>query len=136
MTHGMRAANAGFTLLEILVAFTIATTALGLLFRIHANSTATVVLSEEYQEATVLAQALIAEHSVTERGVAFTKTGSTDRYKWVVRGSAHSGATGDGPAQPPPYTLRAIAAEVRWAGRDRDRRVAVKTVKPFFEPEP
>jgi general secretion pathway protein I len=136
MTHGMRAANAGFTLLEILVAFTIATTALGLLFRIHANSTATVVLSEEYQEATVLAQALIAEHSVTERGVAFTKTGSTDRYKWVVRGSAHSGATGHGPAQPPPYTLRAIAAEVRWAGRDRDRRVAVKTVKPLFEPEP
>jgi hypothetical protein len=94
------------------------------------------VLSEEYQEATVLAQALIAEHSVTERGVAFTKTGSTDRYKWVVRGSAHSGATGDGPEQPPPYTLRAIAAEVRWAGRDRDRRVAVKTVKPLFEPEP
>jgi type II secretory pathway pseudopilin PulG len=136
MTDGTRAANAGFSLLEILIAFTIATTSLGLLFRIHANSTATVVLSEEYQEATALAQALIAEHSVTERGVAFTKTGSTDKYEWVVRGSAHSGAAGDSPAQRPPYVLRAIAAEVRWTGRDRDRRIAVKTVKPFFEPEP
>ena len=46
-----------------------------MLFRIHANSTATVVLSEEYQRATALAQALIAEHSVTERGVAFTARG-------------------------------------------------------------
>jgi Tfp pilus assembly protein PilV len=136
MTHGTRAANAGFTLLEILVAFTVATTALGLLFRIHASSTATVVLSMEYQEATVLAQALIAEHSVTERGIEFTKSGTTDQYEWVVRGSAHSGATGDSGAQPPAYRLRAIAAQVRWAGRDRDRRVAVKTVKPFFEARP
>lgn len=136
MTHSTRAANAGFTLLEILVAFTIATTTLGLLFSIHARSTATVVLSEEYQEATALAQALIAQHSVTERGVAFTRTGSTEKYDWAVRGSAHSGATGDSGAQRPPYTLRDIAAEVRWTGRDRDRRIAVKTVKPFFEPEP
>lgn len=136
MTHGTRAANAGFTLLEILVAFTIATTALGLLFSIHASSTATVVLSEEYHEATALAQALIAEHSVTERGVAFTKAGRADRYDWVVRGNDHSGATGDSSAQRPPYRLRAIAVEVRWTGRDRDRRVAVKTVKPLFEPEP
>jgi len=136
MTHGTRVANAGFSLLEILIAFTIATTSLGLLFRIHANSTATVVLSEEYQEATALAQALIAEHSVTEHGVGFTKSGTTDKYEWVVRGSVHSGAAGDGRAQRPPYRLRAIAAEVRWAGRDRDRRIAVKTVKPLFEPEP
>lgn len=136
MTHGTRAANAGFTLLEILVAFTIATTALGLLFHIHASSTATVVLSQEYREATALAQALIAEHSVTERGMAFTRAGSTHEYEWVVRGTAHSGATGDSTAPRLPYRLRTLAAEVRWTGRDRDRRVAVQTVKPVFEPDP
>jgi general secretion pathway protein I len=136
MTHGARAANAGFTLLEILVAFTIATAALGLLFRIHANSTATVVSSQQYQEATALAQALIAESAVTERTLAFTRTGSTAEFEWTVRGSAYAGAIDDTSGQEPPYQLRDLAAEVRWAARDRDRRITVRSVKPFVEPVP
>ncbi|HEY3518556.1 MAG TPA: hypothetical protein VGL98_16020, partial [Gammaproteobacteria bacterium] len=96
----------------------IAATALGLLVRIHANSTATVVLSKDYQEGTELAQTLIAEYSVTERAVAFTKTGSTDRFDWAVRASAYSG-TADNAAARPPYALRNIEAEVSWAARDR-----------------
>lgn len=134
MTHGLRAAAAGFTLLEILVAFMIATTALGLLFRIHANSTATVVLSEEYQQATALAQALTAEYGVTERSLAFTKAGSADKYEWTVRASAYADEVVDGGEQPPPYRLRTIAVEVSWASRDRDRRIELRTVKPFYEP--
>jgi general secretion pathway protein I len=136
MKPGMRAANAGFTLLEILVAFTIAATALGLLFRIHANSTATVILSEEYQEATVLAQALIADLSVTERSLAFVRSGSADKYAWTARGNEYSNTIADDSGQRPPYRLRSIAVEVGWAARDRDRRIAISTVKPFFEREP
>jgi type II secretory pathway pseudopilin PulG len=136
VTHVSRSRCSGFTLLEILVAFTIATTALGLLFRIHASSTATVVLSEEYQEATALAQALIAEYSVTERSVAFTQTGSTDKFRWAVRASAYASEPAGNAEQPPPYQLRNIEAEVSWLGRDRDRQIDVRTVKPFFEPQP
>jgi general secretion pathway protein I len=135
MTRYTRAACAGFTLLEILVAFTIAATALTLLFRIHANSTATVVLSGDYQDATALAQTMIAEYSVTERSLAFTRAGSTDRFKWAVRASAYSGASGD-TAERPPYALRNIEAEVNWSARDRSRRIAIRTVKPFFERQP
>lgn len=135
MTVGPRAANAGFTLLEILVAFTIATTALGLLFRIHANSTTTVLLSEEYQAATALAQSLIAEHSTTERGLDFTKLGSTDKYEWTVRGTTYSGAAPDD-AEQRPYRLRRVAAEVTWTSRGRDRHIALRTIKPLFEREP
>jgi general secretion pathway protein I len=136
MTRIPCAQCSGFTLLEILIAFTIATMALGLLFRIHANSTATVVLSEDYQEATALAQALIAEYSVTERTLAFTRTGSTDKFEWAVRASAYSGAIEDTSGQRPPYELRSVEAEVSWFGRDRDRNIAIHTVKPFFEPHP
>ena len=135
MTHVPRAKCSGFTLLEILVAFTIATAALGLLFRIHANATATVVLSKDYQEATALAQTLIAEYSVTEQSLAFTRTGSTDRFAWAVRASAYSGAIDD-TAERPPYALRAIEAELTWSARDRGRHIAIHTVKPFFEPRP
>ena len=135
MTHGTRSGSGGFTLLEILVAFTIATTALGLLFRIHANSTATVVLSQQYQNATALAQTLIAESSVTERIPTFTRSGSTAEFDWIVRGGTYSAAV-DGAAHQPPYQLRSIAAEVTWTARDRDRRIAVRTVKPFFERSP
>lgn len=135
MTHAAPAKCSGFTLLEILVAFAIATTALGLLFRIHANSTATVVLSQDYLDATTLAQMLISEYSVTERTLAFTRTGSTDQFDWAVRATAYSGATADA-TERPPYGLRTIEAEVTWSARDRDRRIAIHTVKPFFEPKP
>src|SRR5690242_13095164 len=118
MTHAPRTACSGFTLLEILIAFTIATAALGLLFRIHANSTATVVLSKDYRDATDLAQALIAEYSVTESTLGFTTSGSTNRFDWVVRASAYAGAVDD-TAERPPYALRNIEAEVRWSARDR-----------------
>jgi type II secretory pathway pseudopilin PulG len=136
MTHGTRAKCSGFTLLEILVAFTIATTALGLLFRIHASSTATVVLSEQYQQATALGQRLIAEYSVTERTLAFTRTGSADAFDWAVRASPYPGSIEDTSGQRPPYALRSLEAEVSWLARDRDRRIVIRTVKPFFEPQP
>jgi len=136
MTEASRASNAGFTLLEVIVAFTIATTALGLLFRIHASSTATVLLSEEHRDATALAQALIAEHSVTERLLSFTRTGSMDKYKWTVRAEPYPGAAAAATEQRPPYRLRSIAAEVTWAFRDRERRLALRTVKPFFDEKP
>jgi hypothetical protein len=133
MTHAP-AKCSGFTLLEILVAFTIATAALGLLFRIHANSTTTVVLSKDYQDATALAQTLISEYSVTEVTLAFTRTGSTGRFDWAVLASAYSAAIAD-TAERPPYELRTIEAEVSWSARDRTRRIAIHTVKPFFAPE-
>jgi type II secretory pathway pseudopilin PulG len=136
MTLSSRTANAGFALLEILVAFAIATTALGLLFRIHANSTATVVLSEEQQDATALALALIVEHSATESRLAFTKTGSADKYEWTVRATAYAGVIVDDAVQRPPYRLRNISAEVSWASRNRNRRIEVRTVKPFFGRDP
>lgn len=134
MMQAAPAKCSGFTLLEILVAFAIATTALSLLFRIHANSTATVVLSRDYQDATALAQMLISEYSVTERTLAFTRTGSTDRFDWSVRASAYAGSTADA-AELAPYGLRAIDADVSWSARDRDRRIAIHTIKPFFEPK-
>lgn len=135
MTHAPATKCTGFTLLESLIAFTIAATALGLLFRIHANSMATVVLSKDYQEGTDLAQTLIAEYSITERTLAFTKTGSTGRFDWAVRASAYSSASENTAAQAP-YSLRNIEAEVRWSARDHGRRIAIHAVKPFFEPRP
>jgi prepilin-type N-terminal cleavage/methylation domain-containing protein len=136
MTEALPASNSGFTLLEVIVAFTIAATALGLLFRIQASSTATALLSEEYHDATSLAQTLIAEHSVTGRLLSFTRTGSMGKYNWTVRAEPYPGAPAAGTEQRPPYRLRSIAAEVTWASRDRTRRVALGTVKPLFDEKP
>lgn len=132
MTHPSRAASGGFTLLEILVAFVIATSALGLLLRVHANSTTTVILSEEYQAATALAQTQLAELAVTERNLEFTRTGSSGKFGWTVRADALS----DAPADNPPYPLRSIVVEVAWSSRNRDRQIELRTLKPFYEPEP
>lgn len=133
MSAGMRRANAGFTLLEILIAFAIATTTLGLLFRIHGNSTATVALSTEYRDAVVLAQTLVAEHSVTEHSRSFARTGATEKYAWSIQAVDYGAAAMDSFDERAPYELRKITVNVRWAARDRNRQIALHTVKPFFE---
>ncbi len=135
MTRRDRSASAGFTLIEILVAFTIATTSLGLLYQIHANSTATILLSQDYQQATELAQSLVADLATTKRSVSFTEHGvSADKYRWTVRAAELT--SGSNVSDGAPFRLRDVAVDVSWRARDKERHVSLHTAKPFFEPSP
>jgi general secretion pathway protein I len=132
MTRSDLNACAGFTLIEILVAFTIATTSLGLLYQIHANSTATILLSQDYQEATELAQSLVADLAATKLSVSFTEHGvAADKYRWTVR--AAELAAGPSVAEVAPFRLRDVSVDVSWRARDKERHVSLHTAKPFFE---
>jgi len=121
--------STGFTLIETLVAFVIVAISMTLLFRIHASSTTTSILAEEYVYATELARSLLAELAVTEP-TAFARSGlHGGKYRWNAAGEAYADAPADADA---PWRLRVIRVEVEWRSRDKTRRVSLETVKPFF----
>ena len=135
MSDFRRLPSYGFTLIEILVAFFIATTALGLLYSIHANSTSTVLLAEEYEQATDLAQSLIAELAASETTLAFTRSGVTaEKYRWTVRSGAYQSGADVAARDMEPFHIRDLAVEVAWVSRDKERHITLFTAKPFFEP--
>jgi general secretion pathway protein I len=123
----------GFTLIETLVAFTIAATALALLFRINAGSNATATLADEYVQATALARSLLAEHGVTESALLFSRN-ATERgkYRWRIRAEPLRDLVTPQDGIPAPFALRLLTAEVEWDSRDRVRVVQLRTAGPVF----
>jgi general secretion pathway protein I len=128
-----RCRNSGFTLIETLVAFTIAATALGLLYRIHANGAATAVLAGEYLAATELAQSLVVELPRTEPSIGFARSGvAAEKYRWTVHSEALAADNAALDERTARYQVRNVSVEVEWRSRDKERRIELNTVKPFF----
>jgi general secretion pathway protein I len=128
-----RCRDSGFTLIETVVAFTIAATALGLLYKIHANGAATAVLAGEYLAATELAESLVTELPITEPSIGFARSGVTsEKYRWAVHSEALSGENTALDERTARYQLRNVSVEVEWRSRDKERRIDLHTVKPFF----
>ncbi len=132
--------DGGFTLIETLVAFAIATTAVGLLFQIHGNATRTIALAEDYRYVTELARALIAEHARADAPLDFDRAGVTNnRYAWQLSSREYGGSKtshADGAADSgtgPGLRLREVTVRVVWTARDREREVTLETLRPVFE---
>jgi general secretion pathway protein I len=80
-THPRRAA--GFSLLEVLVGFTVAALALGLLFQIYGRGAHALVAAEGYARAVVVAQSLLASAGVDDTLEPGETEGETeDGWHW------------------------------------------------------
>jgi general secretion pathway protein I len=88
MTH--KQACRGFSLLEVLVAFTILTMLLGALFQVFSAGLHAARSGDRYTRATVIAQSQLAalgvEHALQEGNVSGT---TDDDYHWQVTVSAY-----------------------------------------------
>jgi len=79
-------ANQGFSLLEILVAFTIMAVSLGIVLKIFSSGVNTAVISEDYIIATQIAESLMAKTGVEEPLEEREMTGlEDDKYQWSVK---------------------------------------------------
>lgn len=77
--------NKGFSLLEILVAFTIMAVSLGIVLKIFSSGVNTAIISEDYIIATQIAESLMAKTGIEEPLSIGEKSGTEGgKYQWRV----------------------------------------------------
>lgn len=127
----------GFSLLEILVAFSIMAIALTVLLRIFGTGVNNAVISEEYTIAVQIAESLMARTGVETALEAGESQGTEgDKYDWRVivtpaapiptRRSLKDDNTDQ---QNPPPELMAVRVSVSWGEDQQARTVELNTLK-------
>ena len=125
-------ASCGFSLLEVLVAFTIAAVLLGVISQIYARGTAAALLGEEYTQAVVIAQSKLA---MARRFASLNTSGSEGvehgRYHWtLVIEDYTDGVTSQIDSS---LHLKAISVEVSWKSNGKLRVIKFHSLKPVID---
>jgi len=124
----------GFSLLEILVAFTILALSLGVLMQIFSGSLRNADVTRDAAQATALAQTLLAGAGVEAPLAAGESSGIlADRFRWHLQVVPHA----EGPRPGVSDNLRAlptlemwrVTARVAWGEGDRKRDVTLTTLR-------
>ena len=122
--------NKGFSLLEILVAFSILAISLGILLKIFSSGINTAMVAEEYTVATQIAESLMAKTGIEEPLVVGENSGTeVEKYYWRVTVENISNPAND-EENDDAVELLAVQVIVEWGDDDRSRRVIeLNTVK-------
>ena len=111
---------AGFTLIEVVVAFVILAAILGVSFRIFSTGIARAGLLEERSRALAIAQSQLGTAGVEQTlREGQTRGESEDRvYQWTTTVTKTDEGVPAGQAAPSPYSLYRIDVVVTWTGTD------------------
>jgi len=120
--------NKGFSLLEILVAFTIMAISLSILLKIFSSGVNTAVISEDYIIATQIAESLMAKTGVEEELAVGANLGSEDdKYHWQVKIENSFNPELEEESE---YELYAVQVIVKWGEEQfNPRTVELNTIK-------
>lgn len=118
----------GFSLLEILVAFSILAIALTIILKIFSSGVNTAIVAEEYTIATQIAESLMAKTGIETPLVEGDSSGvEEEKYSWQVNVSALP-ALIDGSDMV--AELKSVKVQVRWPnGVENFRTVELNSVK-------
>jgi len=127
----------GFSLLEILVAFSIMAIALTILLRIFGTGVNNAVISEEYTIAVQIAESLMARTGVeTELTTGESQGTEGDKYDWQITvnpatpvQSRASLKDTDPDQQKPAPVLMSVRVVVAWGEDEQQRAVELHTLK-------
>jgi general secretion pathway protein I len=129
---GRLPAQAGFSLLEVLVAFAILAISLGVLMQIFSRATLTTVAAAQYSRAVSLAQARLAAVGTAIRLEAGSTSGEPeDGFTWelsIVPTQLGEEAPGLGAAELPVTPYR-VTVTVLWKDGARVRRLSLSTLR-------
>ena len=118
----------GFTLIEVLVAFTIATIGAAIVFQVVARSAHSISLAEDYQRA-----AMLAETILSDPGQDWLDGGDFDIYEWEITQTPldvmESVEREGGGTQERELELVRIAIAVNWTRGQREHVITVATEK-------
>lgn len=126
------ATQRGFSLLEIMVAFSIMALSLGLLYRITGSSARQVGSVQQHEQAMALAASVLGTvHAVPESGIARSEEAAG--YEWTI-------ATRPWPTQHDAQggvpRLHEVEVTVSWQDGERAREFTLTTLRPERLPEP
>lgn len=117
--------EAGMSLLEVLVAFSIMAMALGVLYRATGGSVRSVSTIEATQRAASLAQSLLTLRDAVP-AVGWADRGETAGFAWSIHSTPYP--TDVALANVPP--LHEVTVEIRWTDAGVGRTLRVVTLRP------
>ena len=124
--------NSGFSLIEVLVAFSIAAISLAILFQIYAKGVAAATLGEEYTQAIAVAESRLAETGQSEDINDGQRSGREgDKYSWTVITTDYIEEQES--EYQTPFELKHVEVEVSWDSRGKTRSIKLNTLKPFLK---
>lgn len=120
----------GFSLLEVLVAFSILAMTLGVLSNIYSRATMSIVSGNEYAKATLVAQSLLAGAGVSDDLEVIETSGtSLEKYNWVKRVTPYANAENEDIK----IELRRVEVEINWESLGKTRRIKLQSLKPVMK---
>lgn len=123
----------GFSLLEVLVAFSIMMLSLGALYHAAGGSIRHLATAERQTHAILLARSLISQHQAVPPGGLAARGSSAGGFDWVVN-AVPSEDAGAGAGEEAPWPLYRLDVEVAWQDGERRRRYALATLLPEVVP--
>ena len=116
----------GFSLLEVLVAFSIMALALGALYQATGGSVRVATATDRATRAAITAESLIAAHPFVLPG-GFAESGETvDGFRWELRATPYAHAR----ELPRAWPLYRLQASVYWGEGARERSFTLVTLVP------
>jgi len=122
--------QAGFSLLEILIAFSILALSLGVLLNIFSGGLNRAIVSEEYQQAVTIAQSKLAAAGVEWPLGDGDKQGQMlDKFNWTLFIQAINSDDIDAASATMNIQAYQVVSRVQWLAGDDDRQIELTTVK-------
>jgi len=119
----------GFSLLEILVAFSILAVSLGILFQIYSKGAQSARLADDYANAVIIAQSHLSNIGIETYPEIGVYEDNNEKYHWITRVS--SGEDNSGLENIHKLTRRHIEIEVSWNSMSTTRSIKLNTLKLF-----
>lgn len=122
----------GFSLIEVLVAFSVTALSLGVIYQIQAKGATAAVLANEYAQALAIAESKLAGASVNGAVYSLPAQGrEQDKYDWEIRIEDYLNESQDA-ASASLYALVSVDVIVRWQSRGKLHYVDLHTLKPVI----